>query len=120
MSVSADTQLANLKTLLGITDTGEDSLLALLLSNAQQLVVNAAYPFRDDTSVTYTMPDRYAGVQVEAALRMYNMRGAEGETSHNENGVNRSYESVNEYVANNVRPYCGKVVTTSTTTTTTG
>jgi hypothetical protein len=117
MSVSADTQLANLKILLGITDTSEDSLLTLLLSNAQQLVINAAYPYQDDTTATYTMPDRYAGVQVEAALRMYNMRGAEGETSHLENGVSRYYESVNEYVANNVTPYCGRVVITSTTAT---
>jgi hypothetical protein len=35
-------------------------------------------------------------LQIRLAVVMYNKRGAEGEKSHNENGINRTYESVEE------------------------
>lgn len=39
------------------------------------------------------VPEAYGHLQVEVAEYMLNKRGAEGELSHNENGVNRSYEN---------------------------
>lgn len=48
-----------------------------------------AYPF-DPTMVE--VPDQYAHVQVEIAVYLLNKRGAEGQTSHSENGISRSYE----------------------------
>ena len=37
--------------------------------------------------------DRYDTLQCEIAAYMLNKRGAEGQTSHSENGISRSYEN---------------------------
>ena len=41
------------------------------------------------------IPQEYDQFHIEAAEYLLNKRGAEGELYHNENGINRSYESAN-------------------------
>ena len=52
------------------------------------------YPFGipEDTEI----PERYDYFQIRLAQRYFLRRGAEGEIEHNENGVNRTYQSVND------------------------
>lgn len=71
--------------------TGEKNgnVLSTYLTIAGNKVLKRLYPF--GTSVT-TVPDRYAINQVEIACFLLNKRGAEGQTSHSENGISRSYE----------------------------
>lgn len=82
--------LAKLKLYIGIADTDEDDLLLFLLEIAGQKILEKLYPF---DSSQLTVPDRYKLKQIEIAQFLYNKRGAEGEVSHNENGVNRTYEN---------------------------
>lgn len=49
-----------------------------------------AYPY--DPNVT-EVPVQYDTLQCEIAAYMLNKRGAEGQTSHSENGISRSYEN---------------------------
>ena len=42
------------------------------------------------------VPRKYRMLQCELAARYYYRQGGEGEMSHNENGVNRTYGSVND------------------------
>ena len=51
-------------------------------------------------------------LQVEIAAYLMNKRGAEGETYHGENGVNRTYEnaSVPASMLAGVTPFCGGVL----------
>lgn len=79
-------KLALVKSMTGETD--EEVVLAYL-SLAASKVCRKAYPF-DPTVVE--APDQYAHVQVEIAVYLLNKRGAEGQTSHSENGISRSYE----------------------------
>lgn len=81
------TQLILLKDMTGEVDT--DTLLAYL-GLAGQIVLNRCYPF--DKTVT-TVPECYQGNQVEIAAYLLNKRGAEGETRHGENGIDRTYEA---------------------------
>ena len=55
------------------------------------------------------VPTRYETKQVEIAVYLYNKRGAEGQTSHSENGINRTYESadVPESLMRGITPYVG-------------
>ena len=71
--------------------TGEQDVLTLTtyLSLAAAKVLSRAYPYGPPVG---TVPDKYAAVQVEIAAYMLNKRGAEGQTSHSENGISRSYE----------------------------
>jgi len=83
------TEVEKLEMLRQMSGETDNNVLSTYLSVAGNKVCRKAYPF--DPTVT-TVPDQYAITQVEIALYLLNKRGAEGETAHNENGVNRSYE----------------------------
>lgn len=67
----------------------QDAVLSSLLEDAQALILNRAYPFgyADDVVV----PKRYERIQISLAVELYSKRGAEGQTSHSENGISRSW-----------------------------
>lgn len=77
---------AVLSAMVGETD---ETVLSAYLSLAASKVLLRAYPF--DSTVT-EVPERYSAVQVQIAAYMLNKRGAEGQTSHSENGISRGYE----------------------------
>ena len=99
-------KLEQLKSLLGISGTDEDALLLTLLSISAQKILDRVYPY--NPTVT-EVPTRYETKQVEIAVYLYNKRGAEGQISHNENGINRTYESadVPESLMRGITPYVG-------------
>lgn len=101
-------KLEQLKSLLGISGTDEDAMLLTLLSISAQKILDRAHPY--DPTVT-DVPARYETKQVEIAVYLYNKRGAEGQTAHNENGINRSYESadVPESLMRGITPFVGVV-----------
>ena len=88
-------------------ETDQDTLLRYL-DIAGEAIISRAYPFRTDVE---TVPDRYTRLQLEIACYLINKRGAEGETVHNENGINRSYESasVPESMLGRVIPCAGVI-----------
>lgn len=97
--------LEKLKILLDITDDKKDVLLLTYLDLAQSKLLDRLFPYDSEKD----LPERYELKQVEIAMYLYNKRGAEGETSHNENGVSRTYESadVPESMMNGVVPFVG-------------
>lgn len=56
-------------------------------------ILNHRYPF--GTTLVEVEP-KYENQQIELAIVLYNQRGAEGEKVHNENGINRSYRTIDE------------------------
>ncbi len=70
--------------------TGETDadILSAYLSLAKGIVLSKAYPYGDADEV----PPKYDVVHVEITVYLLNKRGAEGEVSHSENGVSRTYE----------------------------
>ena len=100
-------KLDQLKILLGKQgDNSEDDLLLMLLTLSAQKILERVYPYDDSIK---EVPSRYATKQVEIALYLYNKRGAEGQISHNENGISRTYESadVPESLMKGITPYVG-------------
>ena len=83
-------KLTKLRLMVG-ANASEDDLLLMYLTDAERAILNHLYPMDED--VAHTLPTRYESRQVEIAAYLYNKRGAEGETSHNENGISRSYEN---------------------------
>lgn len=98
-------KLQQLKIMLGISGNDEDELLELLLTQAGNRIVGVVYPYKDTSDME--LPPRYGFLQLEVAERMYNLRGAEGEKEHIENGVHRTYESIEDFIRNNVVAFCG-------------
>ena len=99
-------KLKLLKAMVGESDT-EEVLLAYL-NIAGQKILNRAYPYGTDEA---EVPRRYAFLQCEIASYLLNKRGAEGQTSHSENGISRSYESadVPESLLGAVTPMVGVI-----------
>ena len=100
-------KLALLRVMVGQPVTDEnwsDNVLLSYLKLAGEKIINRAYPY-DDTVTE--VPRRYGALQCEIASYLLNKRGAEGQTSQSENGVNRTYENadVPESLMSNVTPF---------------
>ena len=89
--------------------TGEDELLLMLLEVSGDKILTRLYPFGypEGTEV----PDRYHLLQVEIAAYLYTKRGAEGQTSHSENGINRTYDDADIPVSllRGLSPFVGRI-----------
>ena len=92
-------------------DTADDRLLHELLEQAGAIVLNRRFPFGypDGTQV----PAQYDRIQLSIAVELYSKMGAEGETGHSENGINRTYEAgdVSPSLLKQIIPMCGSVMT---------
>lgn len=68
----------------------EDEVLLAYLRIAENAVLERKFPYDHTVEV---VPPRYETRVLEIAAYLLNKRGAEGQTSHSENGVSRTYES---------------------------
>ena len=87
-------QLERLK--VRIAENAIDEELLDILESAKNVILARRFPFSDypvDSNGETVLEARYHDLQIRIAVEMYNKIGAEGQTSHSENGVNRSYES---------------------------
>lgn len=89
-----------------MTGEADEDVLSAYLSIAGSKVCRRAYPF--DPSAT-EVPAQYGYLQVEIAVYLLNKRGGEGELSHSENGISRSYENgdVPESMMRQIVPMAG-------------
>lgn len=94
-----------LKAMLG--DSTESTIvLSTYLKIAGDKIINKAYPYSNDITEA---PKRYDILQCEIAAYLINKRGAEGQTSHSENGIVRSYENADipSSMLSSVTPHVG-------------
>ncbi len=91
-------------------DTADKDLLSELIVLAEGIVLNRRYPFGAPEGAT--VPQKYEHIQLQIALELFSKRGAEGQTEHDENGINRSYESadVSPSLLKRITPICGSVM----------
>ena len=91
-------------------DTADTELLSVLVEQAEGIVLNRRYPFGPPEGAT--IPAQYEHIQLQIALELFAKMGAEGQTSHDENGVNRTYESadVSPSLLRRIIPVCGSVM----------
>ena len=104
-------KLALCRVMVAQPDTAEgwsDDVLNAYLTIAGRKIINRAYPY-DDTVIE--VPARYGYLQCEIATYLLNKRGAEGEVSHSENGISRTYEKadVPDSMLIDVVPHCGVI-----------
>lgn len=105
--MSEEQMIALVKSMSGESD---ETVVSAFLAMAGQAIINRAYPFaKEDELQELTVPTRYQNLQVEITVFLLNKRGAEGETYHNENGINRSYENggIPDSMLKQVIPFCG-------------
>lgn len=89
-----------------LTDEKDENILLAYLDMAESIIANRCYPFVTNPP---PIPPKYQNRQLEIAVYLLNKRGAEGETTHNENGINRTYESasVPNSMLRDILPFVG-------------
>ena len=90
-------------------DDASDDLLSELLNQAGAIVLNRRFPFGYPDGME--VPSQYERIQISIALELFSKMGAEGETSHNENGISRTYEAgdVSPSLLKQIIPMCAGV-----------
>ena len=91
-------------------DTADLELLTVLVEQAEGIVLNKRYPFGVPEEAK--VPAMYEHIQLQIAVELFSKMGAEGQTSHGENGISRSYESadVSPSLLKRIVPVCGSVM----------
>lgn len=85
-------QLKKLRIQIGIKDSGQDELLELMLDDIEADILTW-------TNRT-TMPPTLESIQRQIAVIHYNKQGVEGQASHSEGGISRSFEDLPQSVQN--------------------
>ena len=90
-----------------LTDETDEDVISAFLSMAGDAIYHYADPYgiKDKDDVL----SEYGGAQARAAAYFLNKRGADGQTSHSENGISRSYESgdLPDSIKREITPICG-------------
>ena len=91
-------------------DTADSELLAILVDQAEGIVLNQRFPFGVPEKAM--VPAMYEHIQLQIAVELFSKMGAEGQTSHSENGIGRTYESadVSPSLLKRIVPVCGSVM----------
>ena len=88
-------KIAMVKTLVENDAEATDAVVTVYLTLASNTMIERLYPY-DDSKTASDVPERYDTIQCELAARYFLRRGGQGEISHEENGVNRTYGSVDD------------------------
>lgn len=82
----------------------DENVLSTYLFLAGRKIILRAF---GDTTTIEEVPSQYDSVQLEISVYMLNKRGAEGQTSHGENGISRTWggADVPEELLASITPY---------------
>ena len=88
-------KIAMVQTLCENDAAATDGVVTVYLTVAGNKMLERLYPY-DTSKDSGDIPVRYHTLQCELASRLFLRRGSEGETNHEENGVNRNYATVDD------------------------
>lgn len=103
-------KLNSIKTILGIDGNSQDAVLEEYLSLAKNEIISWRYSYTQNYGTNKfditDVPMEYEQTQIFAVVNGFSMQGAEGETKHDENGINRTfvYADMVRYIRSNVIP----------------
>ena len=107
--MDASMKLDYIKTMIGVaaSDTSQDALIQIYLTMAAHEIINYKYSLVGIPDGLTDVEGEDEITQIYAVIAGYNDRGAENQTSHNENQIYRTfhYTDMVDYVRNHVFPY---------------
>ena len=91
------TQLEKMKTKLGISliDVSQDELLNLYLEDVKLDILELTH--------LSEVPEKLLDTQVDIAIIAYNKQGIEGQTTHSEGGISRTFGDVPDSIMKKIR-----------------
>lgn len=95
-----------IKCVQALTEETEESVISTFLEMAKATILNRLYPYETDEDARIWLT-KYDMLQCKIATYMLNKRGAEGEISHSENGISRTYTSADipNALLNEITPF---------------
>ena len=98
--------MTNLERLKLRTMEPDERILEDCLESAKNAILARRFPFQEWPS---DFPNQFVDLQFRIALDLYNKIGGEGQLTHSENGISRSWESswVSEQLLQEVTPFVG-------------
>lgn len=86
------------RTLVGDIPEATPELISAMLLSARSAIYQRLYPFGNKAEDCYeiTIPHKYDVLECRLAARYCSRLGGDGEVAHSENGINRTYGSVND------------------------
>lgn len=90
---------------------GDETTVTAFVDLAEKYIAKKRYPFGYTDEQKSSAITLYEDNVIHVAIFLFNKDGAEGETSHNENGVSRSYDGAfipNSYT-DDIVPMCGTI-----------
>jgi hypothetical protein len=88
--MTIDEKIEKVKVLIS-PDTASDELLSYLLEQSEGIILNRRYPFGAPEGATLSA--LHETIQIRVAVELFSKMGAEGQTQHTENGVQRVWEA---------------------------
>ena len=111
--MTGNEKIAAVKALVENDAKATDALVMVYLSQAQSDIMLELYRAYGSVPEGAMMPEMYDNLQCDLAARKFLRRGAQAESAHNENGVNRTYASTDDAeLLKKVMPYAKVVGTT--------
>jgi len=94
-------------TLLGTDDSALEDKLEIYLNAAGREILAWRYSYSG--KAPDEVPEEYEMTQIHAVIAGYSQSGAEGQKSHSENGISRTfaYADMMHYIRANVMPLAG-------------
>lgn len=94
-----------------LTDNGvapSDAVLTDCIESAKHAILSRRFPYGDYPD---DVEPRYKDLQYRLAIEIYNRIGAEGQVSHSENGISRSYDGswMSSQLLDEITPFAGVV-----------
>lgn len=100
-------KIAYIKVLVQNDEDATDATLIVYLNLAKNAVLNTMYPLGVPEDVT-DVPAQYETLECELASRYFLRRGGQGELTHEENGIARTYASVDDIdLLEKITPFAG-------------
>ena len=90
MGMTDEEKVSQVCALTGAGSVADRPVVEAYLLSARSLIMLTRHPFSQDPD-SEAWETRYDGLQCEIAASMFNRRGADGEISHKENGVDRTW-----------------------------
>lgn len=105
--MTADEKITAINKMLDIKE--DNDKLSVYLNFARDEILNKMYAFDNKPKDITDVPSKYEQVQIMAVLVGLTVAGAEGQNSHSENGISRSfsYPTMVEYIHKHVMTVVG-------------